>query len=516
MGILNRVLNVLTLLVAVLVLVLGGILYVKRAQLRDRGDKMAKVIREVSVALDERSGTKYQDKLLTAKFKPEAGAVDKAKEAEFAKKSLHFSYYKHGDGLGELGGNLRRVLAPFSLQAKEIVEQRNAFAETLNKMAKSLEAPAVDENFNKKSFQDMTSTKDKCEKLVEFAANVNSRNDMLVENLGKIANTVGCKLPDNYKDSCRKLQGYEEPLTKITDKAAELKKRTTAFGDNIVAICSTWELTVPAADAIKGDDYMAAVPKAEASLREKQDKFAKVQQELSTVLADLSKSENELKRKEAAADELSKQKQEIDKLIQEYQRQINGSSNDEKKDVANAAGVDANLSTQLVGKIVSVDNRYGVAVINLGKKSEVRKISAPLPDNAEMFIRRGGQFIGKLQVFKSNEYNSLSNILPGPASSVPQVGDEVFFPPPLKVQAVAMVVGTPSVSKAAAPEEAAAPAKAAKTAKGAKAAKKDSKEAEDAEAEEEEGDDDDAGKGADTKKAGAKKGAAEESEDISW
>lgn len=510
MGILNRAINVLTLLMAVAVLVMGGLLYVKRAQLRDRGDKMAKVIREVSVAMDARSGTKFQDKLLIAKFKPEPGSADnKAKEEELAKKSLHFSYYRHGDSMGELGGNLRRVLAPFSLQAKEIVAQRDGFCDTLNQVAKSLEAPAADENFNRKVFQDIAGTKDKCEKLVDFAANVNSRNDMLVENLAKIADTVGCKLPDNYKESCRKLQGYEEPLTKIADRATELKKRANAYGDNIVAICSTWDLGVPSADAVKGDDYMAAVPKAESGLREKQEKFAKIQQELSTVLADLTKAEEELKRKESADGELSIQKQEIDKLIKEYQRQINGSSADENKDVAKTE-VDANLSSQLVGKIVSVDPRYGIVAINLGKKSEVRKISAPLPANAEMFIRRGGQYVGKLQVFSSNDFNSLANLLPGPASGVPQVGDEVFFPPPLKLQSVAMIVGGSSASKGASTAELPRSAKADKA--GAKKADAAADEGDD------DDDDDDAGKAAkpaDAKKD-AKKGGDAESEDISW
>ena len=138
MGTLNRIVSVLTLVFAVVSLVFGVMLYSKRDQMVDRGNKMAKIIRDAALAMDKNSETDYAKNLQLTRLPlaPDDKKGITAPQAEDnAKKTLYHDNYNmwswlkkqrnvspEGENRGE---NLQRILAPFLVQSTTIITQRD-------------------------------------------------------------------------------------------------------------------------------------------------------------------------------------------------------------------------------------------------------------------------------------------------------------------------------------------------------------------------------------------------------
>ena len=73
MVILNRILNVLILILAVVSVLFTVLLYQRRVELRNRGDKLAGVVHDVVKDLDADSGTSFSSEITTDQI---AGAGD--------------------------------------------------------------------------------------------------------------------------------------------------------------------------------------------------------------------------------------------------------------------------------------------------------------------------------------------------------------------------------------------------------------------------------------------------------
>ncbi len=86
------------------------------------------------------------------------------------------------------------------------------------------------------------------------------------------------------------------------------------------------------------------------------------------------------------------------------------------------------------GKVVSVNEKSGFVVLNIGTSVKVevknKKIPLVLPKNAIMTVStslapENAEFVCKVQVYKVEADRSMANILPG--GKMPKVGDAVFF-----------------------------------------------------------------------------------------
>ncbi|MCX6985740.1 MAG: hypothetical protein NT118_13480 [Lentisphaerae bacterium] len=108
---------------------------------------------------------------------------------------------------------------------------------------------------------------------------------------------------------------------------------------------------------------------------------------------------------------------------------------------------------KLEGKVLEVDGKWDLVIINLGKNSKItipegkkkKDIPVPLPEGKVMMVYRDSEYIAKIRITRINDDTAVADILPDVRNGNVQVGDNVFFAPEPKSEATAAPV------KAAAP-----------------------------------------------------------------
>jgi hypothetical protein len=210
----------------------GFLLFQKRAELRDRGDKMAKVINSVAGTLDEGSGTDYKSKLVLSKSAP-------------SNVSLYHDNFK----------NLGKVLGQFETQATDIIAQRDALGKTLFNVAKTLDLPNYD-SFAAVQFQSLEKYNKKDSDLIALLGKVNKRDSEIVDKLASIASQLGYTMD---KSALKSLDGYTAPLSELNNKVKSVQNKSDALVRHAQSVCSIWGISSPPLD---GDDYADALETA--------------------------------------------------------------------------------------------------------------------------------------------------------------------------------------------------------------------------------------------------------------
>jgi len=166
MGILNKIVNVVVVLLAIACVVLGTILFKKREELRFRGDKMARTLKNISVMMDKDSETEYSKKVEITDTKP---ILDEKKDPKLASenkaKSLHLANYE----------NLENILKPLEKQTNEVMKQRDELAEALNTVAETLKMQTLD-TYGVTSFKSMKTYGEKKKSLLDNVEKVSARD----------------------------------------------------------------------------------------------------------------------------------------------------------------------------------------------------------------------------------------------------------------------------------------------------------------------------------------------------
>ena len=478
MGALNKAINVLTLIFALAILVLGVSLFSKRYQLMDRGDKMASAIESVSQVLDDKSNTnapyasdlkdkkdnyfkseKYpSERLRTVKLelKPKAAgksgdAVTEDQAEENTKSTLHHSNYNTPGWLlkkrftgapvppqESKGENLKKQMELFIAQAKDIVAQRNKLGDTLKTVADKLCLP---ETFEQKQFYSVKTFAERDAKLIDLAESVNKRNDLFADALARIGSSLKEPIAEDFKDKSRELKFDElsTTLDKLVGDSEKVMKRSNAFADSIARIAKTLGLAAPTSNELKEKDYAGALTAAENGAKEVKDDLDKTKAELARVKGELEDTRQQLADIEKKHNELGKKHDEANKLIAKLQKLVYGDTTEgEDAQAGKGPKEDGNLYEQLIGQVLEVNKNYDYVVIDLGKNSKFKRVlangksqelKAPVPENKEMFVSRGDKYIAKIKLVKVSDSCSIGNIVPGPRGGTIEIGDKVFFPP---------------------------------------------------------------------------------------
>ncbi len=411
MAMFNKIMNVLVLVLSVCAVVFGFFLFEKRDELRNRGDKMAKVINTVSATLDRNSNTEIAKLLVPGKLE-----LDSEKDAAATnnlKISLYHDNYK----------NLETVLRPFQDQANLIMTQRDILGITLNNVMITLEVPQAD-NFASINFQHVDRYEDTRTELLGVVKKVNDRDNALVRQIADSAKVIGFTLDP---DSLKNLDDFNTPLQDFDTKVSELKTRSDAYASHIESVCRILEISSP---SLEGSDYAESLTTARTGVQDVKDEFEATKVDLRNTKQKLAETETRLNQEiEKVAKleaEVVKHLATIDDLLG---RTADGRSAEASKDT---------LVNMLEGNVLRVNKKWDFVVIDLGREAEKNvmirgtkekptPVTVALPEGKVMDIARGNRFLGQIKITRVNDNCAIGDIIGDTKQGDIETGDRVFF-----------------------------------------------------------------------------------------
>ncbi len=442
MGIMNRVVNSLIAVLAIVSVIFGYMLFEKREQLVKRGDTMAQTINSVATKLDSGSGTTYAENLQLLKLE-----LDPAKDPNAPKNAAKTLYHTNY-------ANLQSVLEPFKKQALDLIEQRDSLGSALNDVAVKLEIP---QSYKPNLFDEIKTYKENKESLLDNVSKVNTRDNAIMKQIADSADVIGYSLD---KETLKSLENYKTPLDEFAEKVSALKKRSDTFGEYLKKICIIFQIQEP---TLKGEDYSQELSTASDALKGVKEDYEKTKTELADtkakledVTAQLAKAETKIQSLQKKIDE---QKKEIAILKGDIDDDSQKAPGEKQVDSASA------LIEKLEGKVIELNPKWGFVVIDLGKNNKVmvggkkkREEIVALPEGKVMLVGRNDQYVGKIKVVRVNENCAIANLVPEESELKLEPGDRVYFGK-RPVPGAGIVTAAPAAAVPAAPaDEPAAPA----------------------------------------------------------
>jgi peptidoglycan hydrolase CwlO-like protein len=163
------------------------------------------------------------------------------------------------------------------------------------------------------------------------------------------------------------------------------------------------------------------------------DEATKAGTEKDTKIADLQTQIDEIKKSMPTGPNESTPKQVVDQLnqrIQELEAQVNSFSDKAKADTAVIADLRAKeerrmkdqMKEGLEGRVLAVNPAWNFVVLSIGDKQGVT-------NNAEMLLKRGGQYLGKVRITSVEPATSIADIVANtlPDGVAVQPGDSVIY-----------------------------------------------------------------------------------------
>ncbi len=443
MGMLNRIVNISVLVLAIVSVIFGSLLFLKREELRARGDKMATFIVDIVKILDVNSACDGAKNISSDKLEVDP-KKDPNKAAENQKKSLYHNNYK----------NLETVLAPVKAQTKNIMDQRDTLGTALGEVGTKLELP---EQFPPAAFEGLPTYKEKKDQLLGLVAKVNDRDNAIIKQISASAKVMEFTVEP---DALKNLDSYATPLAEFGSKVEKLKKRSDTYRDHIVKTCKIFQIAAP---SLGGEDYGSELSNVASAMQKIKDEFEATKVELKNTKEKLAKTEESLNQAKAKVDSLNKDLDKSNKEISVWKKKYNvaiGLEDDETAEKVAPPPAPDELVKKLEGKILEVNGKWDFVVIDLGKNSKItmlegkrkKDIPVPLPEGKVMMVCRDSEYIAKIRITRVNDDTAVADILPDIRNGNVLVGDKVFFAPEPKVDtapALPVKAAKPAVDAAA-------------------------------------------------------------------
>ena len=406
MVLLNRTLNILLVIFAITSLTLGYLLFERRMELRDHGEKLADTVGQVVKVLDKNSGTKLQTDIHRKDFTNSDGQ-------SMLGGTLGWAYF-HNSYDAEFGTAVEfsQVLDKVKKQATDVCEQRDSLALTLTEIA----ALFKQESEPVSAYQDLAKFADAKKTLFENLEKVRQRDDAIIVKIEEVAKKIGVPLD---KDALVDLENFEEPLAALGLEAMKVKERMINYSDTLsqaVAKIDSHDFEVNAemlSDDAAYAGELTAILNDFASINEKLKDYEKYKIELLETKDVLERTNLALESSHdnlaALEDKLANLEQEYASMKTRYNRLIGDTSKPE----------DSRLQ-KLEGTVLDVDYDWNYVVLNLGSKDN-------LPENLEMTIAREQEYICKVLVTRVYKNFSVAEILPKLKEGNVIEGDRVIF-----------------------------------------------------------------------------------------
>lgn len=394
MAILNRILNVIIVILAILALVIGFKLFERRKELRDNRNELAKSIAKVVKELDTKSPVTLGNEI-TATDEDNGGGG-----------TLGWRAY-HNDP-----NKLKTLLTKFEDQATTVRSQRDKLGDEIVAMAKIFE----DEDVDAAKLNDPEKYAEICKRVKDSMQAYYNRDKYLTEKLIEARKKFG-EFDKTVADT-RDVQVYQEAFTYVNKQIDFLlarKKRLEDVLENVV-------------QKLEGEKRFKLDPKSirEVAEADVQTLYEGIGQIMDTV------AEVELLRKqvEELTKELKAARQEIDETketlmaanttIDDQKRKI-GTLKQQLDDCMSGGGTDGvKTKKSFDGNVLRVNYDYNYVILDIGAESK-------LIEGIVMTVARGREYICKAKVTKVYKKYAVAEVLPGLKAGKVVPGDRIFY-----------------------------------------------------------------------------------------
>ena len=403
---LNRTLNILLLIFAVVSLIFGYMLFERRKGLRLRGEKLADTVSEVAKIMDENSGTQLQKDVHRRELTTDDGKT-------ISGGTLGWSYFQESyDSESQSYTNYEGTLEKVRKQALDLREQRDALATTLADIAKLFGQDGTDAS----TYQNLTQFQNAKKLLLENLEKIQKRDDAIILKIDEIAKKTDTPIDINALADTEK---FDEPLTKLGIGVTKLKERMVNFADTLSQAVAKIDSHDFEADADMLDDeteyvgQLTAILNDFASINDKLQDYEKYKVEFLETKDTLEKTRIALESTHdnfaTLENKLANLETEYTSLRTRYNRLVGDTSQKEDRQLQ-----------KLEGNIIEVDYDWNYVVLDLGSKDS-------LPENLEMTVAREQEYICKVLVTKVYKNYAVAEILPKLKEGNVIQGDRVIF-----------------------------------------------------------------------------------------
>lgn len=387
----NIVLSILIFLLSAVAATFSYFLFEKRSQFVTGWKKMATVINQSALKLDEGSGTKVASELTVSAL-------------------AHENYAK----LDSLTGKL-------PAQAASIITERNYLAYALVQV--NSRVGNQNSKINAVALQGVDTYKNNADSVVRGVSTVINNRNRTFANLQQVArNSFGVQIDRNQL-----INGDARAMAPLSQKLNQVQTRINNYDRFIARLCSNFRAPFK---RDQPDSNMQALDKAVRAHVADYNKRGQEIRKLSIQKANLERTQ---KRLEGTIANQKKMIADRDGQITSFQRAFGLAVSRTDTTPWSAGSVEARKA--FTAKVVSVNNKYGYFAIDAGKYSVVQQPIGnhviEVNPNIEPYLamnvcRRNGdknEFIARVQISQVGETTSVANI---PLDAKPiQVGDIV-------------------------------------------------------------------------------------------
>lgn len=412
----NIVLSILILLLSAAAATFSYFLFEKRSQFVTGWSKMASTINKSAVALDKGSGTKLADKLT-------------------AQAMAHENYDK-----------LDALLPELPKLSAQVIAERDTLAEALTRISSAIRMKNRVPAEKLRNLNTYTAAKND---VINGVNDVVSKRDRTYRNLtSSVSAAVGVRIDQN-----KLLAGDASAFVPVRNEIDKIRRRSAFYERTLRSIAGNFRAKV---SGFTDQNYTGEIAKINAAISTYQKNAGKLAGELNTAKRTIINRDRTIAARDNEIKRLKNTIADRDSQIVSFQRAFG----------LPAAGADATpwlpgsaeSRKQLVGKIISVNDRYGYVAMDIGKYSVVQQnignrtleINPNIePGMAMLVTRKSGrsnEFIARILIAQVGETTSIANI-PADAKDI-KVGDVVTIAVEEKVAAPASTPAKPAAKPA--------------------------------------------------------------------
>jgi len=388
MKLLNRLVNIVILLLAIATFVMSFLLYQKREQLVKGWEKMSDAVSKTSATLDKGSNTGTSKKL----------TLD----------ALNHTKYSDLDSL----------LPTFNKQASSIIDQRNNLSTAIVKAASTLDLPKVPKAA---ALDEVKTSSDEAGSFVSEVDTFNRINDRV---LGTVC-TIGNKVSVNVNVKGLKGSSASSNIQRVSNGVNALKSKSDTLSGKFRDVARI----VGSSDSDFGDSgYKKSVNTTYNKVREMKRNYDTCRRDLGNTKSQLANARKEIDDNKKA---LKKNERKIASLQRKIERLEVQLGKQESTGPAMQPS-DPKLLAMLRGKIIDINSKWGMVVLSIGKNTKIDNNTVTVPINQDMNVVRGlstknPEYIGKIRIVQVNNNCSIANIVPSDNSKDVKIGDVVYF-----------------------------------------------------------------------------------------
>ena len=365
-----KIINILSLVFAIVAIALSYLLSTKRAELFKSNNEMASAINKTSSILDKNSGTKISGKI----------------SAETLKES-----YKNPT-----------ALQVFQKQANSIVSQKNDLGTAMEKIAKIVPGAT---SLTSANFTNTASYKQSIESLLKSSNEYTKRRLSLLKNITDLSGILDIKIKNESElRNAPTIKGYQAAFKQLIEAASSINKNNESEKNEI-----------------------ASVKNELGKLHIELNKYIDLDSDYKVLLNEKKSQNLELSQKtKSLSGQIKDYKNRLEALNAKKTTPLISSQRDSQKVIAKDT-----LLGELHGKVLKFDKKWGNVIIDLGKNNKIqvneRTITVPVPINSELIVARNDKFVARIKIEQVFDNYSLAAIT-FPLNEELKPGDIVFFP----------------------------------------------------------------------------------------